>query len=283
MVRFVTSRRWIALSVAVALVAAAGITAVVVLGSRSSAVTLPRSMASTGDSITRAFDLDRSHVLQDDPTDSWSTGSDEAVNSQFDRILAAQPAIAGNVYNDASTGATMAALDGQLATASAQGVAYVTVLMGANDLCTGTVAAMTPTATFQSQFRQALSDFFAADPHAHVFVSSIPDIFQLWEMLQTNIVAQITWAAAHICQSMLSVTATAVQRQQVVEQEQADNAALSSVCRRFAHCRFDGDAVYRANFSAADVSTVDYFHPSLSGQQMLAAVSWSASYWRSTP
>jgi lysophospholipase L1-like esterase len=240
-------------------------------------------MASAGDSITRAFDLDANHFLMDTPADSWSTGIDPAVNSHYDRLLAAEPAIAGHVFNDAKSGAQMVALDGQLQAAAAQRVDYLTVLMGANDLCTATVADMTPTATFRAQFDQALSDFFAADPGAHLLVASIPDLFRLWETLQGNPAAQVVWALAHICQSMLAGGATAAQRQAVVAQEQADNAALASVCARFDHCRSDGGAVYQAVVTAGDVSPVDYFHPSLAGQMKLAAITWAAGYWPRTP
>ncbi len=281
-----TRRRWIVLVVVVALVLAGGITAGVVVSrsssSHSQALALPGSMASAGDSITQAYDIDGSHLLQSSPAESWSTGTDPAVRSQYDRVLSANPSIVGHVFNDAQVGAKMAALGGQLQMAAAQRVNYVTVLMGANDLCTSSVASMTPTASFETELDQALSGFFAADPGAHVFVSSIPDLFQLWATLQSNPGAEIIWALAHICPSMLSVTATAADRQQVVTQEQADNAALASVCSRYAHCRFDGDAVYRQRFSAAEVSSGDYFHPSLMGQSALSAITWAAGFWPST-
>jgi lysophospholipase L1-like esterase len=240
-------------------------------------------MASAGDSITRAFDLDARHFLQDSPEESWASGTDPTVNSHYDRILAANPAIAGRVYNEARSGAKMDDLDGQLKIAASQHVDYVTILMGANDLCTPSVADMTPTAAFEAQFDRALAAFFAADRGAHVFVSSIPDLFRLWDALRTNPLAQITWNLVHICPVLLSVGATAADRQQVVTQEQADNVALASVCRRYDRCRFDDNAVFGVSFAAADVSSVDYFHPSLSGQRNLAAVTWAAGYWPATP
>jgi hypothetical protein len=43
-------------------------------------------------------------------------------------------------------------------------------------------------------------------------------------------------------------------------------------------CRTDGGATYNTTFVASDVSTRDYFHPSVAGQTKLAAVSWSAGY-----
>jgi lysophospholipase L1-like esterase len=240
-------------------------------------------MAATGDSITQAFDADATHFLATAPAESWSTGSDPAINSQFRRIAVASPAVAVKPYNDSQTGAKMAALDSQMKAAAGQGAQYATVLMGANDLCTPTAAAMTPTATFSAEFGRAMSDFFAADPGAHVFVASIPNIFQLWNTMHTNLLAQATWTLGQICQSMLAPGNTAAQRQQVVDQELADNAVLASVCRSHPNCRWDGNAVFNVQFPASDVSTVDYFHPSLAGQKALAVVTWAAGYWPSTP
>jgi lysophospholipase L1-like esterase len=240
---------------------------------------LPNSMASTGDSITRAFDVDWGCLLSDCPQDSWSTGTDTSVDSEYQRILAANPAIAGHEYNDAVSGAKMAALDGQVMTAASQGVQYLTIEMGANDLCVSSTSDMTPTSTFQSEFQTALSDFTAADPGASIFVASIPNIYQLWQDEESNPIAELEWNVFGICPDMLSVSATSAQRQQIVTQEKADNQALASVCAGFPQCRFDNDAVYNFTFTSSDVSDVDYFHPSIAGQNALAAVAWSAGYW----
>jgi len=82
---------------------------------------------------------------------------------------------------------------------------------------------------------------------------------------------------------MLALTNTDAQRQLVVQTELADNAVLASVCRQYPNCRWDNNAVYHVQFSAADVGNFDYFHPSLAGQKALATVTWGAGYWPSTP
>jgi lysophospholipase L1-like esterase len=240
-------------------------------------------MAATGDSITQAFDVNWSGVLSDTPADSWSTGTSTSVDSEYERILAANPAISGHEYNDAVVGATMADLDGQVKTAAAQDVQYLTVEMGANDLCTSSVSSMTPTSTFQSEFQQALTDFSNADPDARIFVASIPNIYQLWEDENSDFIAQLEWNVFGICPDMLSISATSAQRQQIVSQEQADNQVLGNVCAEFSQCLFDNDAVYDFKFTSSDVSDVDYFHPSVAGQAALASIAWSAGYWAGTP
>ncbi|HEY0493947.1 MAG TPA: GDSL-type esterase/lipase family protein, partial [Candidatus Dormibacteraeota bacterium] len=238
---------------------------------------LPNSMASAGDSITRAFDMSFWPwcFLTDCPSYSWSTGGSASLSSQYRRILARNPSIAGHSYNDAKTGANMSALDGQLSTAAGQGVQYVTILMGANDLCTSSIATMTPTATFKSEFQQALANFSVRDPGAYIYVSSLPDIYQLWKVLRTNPSAQSAWKNYNICQSMLSAANSEANRQAVVAQEAADNQALATVCAQVANCRWDNYAGYNFKFPASDVSTIDYFHPNLQGQNAVAATTWS--------
>jgi hypothetical protein len=115
-----------------------------------------------------------------------------------------------------------------------------------------------------------------------VFVSSIPNIYQLWQVLHTNSVARWVWANFHICQSMLAATNTETQRQQVKTREEAFNQVLAEECAKYTRCRWDNWAVYNYQFSASQVSTLDFFHPSLSGQASLARVTWAASWWAST-
>ena len=247
---------------------------------QASTLTLPNSMAAVGDSITRAYDATSCPFPYSDCTAySWSTGTNASVNSQYLRILARNSKISGHAFNDAKTGAQMSALDGQLTTAASQHIQYATVLMGANDVCTSSISTMTPTSTFQSEVQKALADFFAADPRAHLYLSSLPNIFQLWSVLHGNLAAQTVWKLFNICQSMLAASNTDAQRQQVVAREVADNEVLASACSAYTHCRWDGYAGYNYAFPASDISTLDYFHPNVTGQQAIAAITWKASYW----
>lgn len=239
---------------------------------------LPRVMASTGDSITRAFNVGWCCFLRDSPPRSWSTGTNVAVNSHYQRLLRFAPELDA-AHNDARSGARMVELAGQLSAAATQGADYVTVLIGANDVCTSSIATMTPTTTFETQFRGALAGFTASRPEAAVFVASIPNVYRLWELFHTNPWAAFVWGTFRICQSMLSTANTEDMRQQVVARLNSFNDALARVCAEFRQCRWDGYAVYSVQFDPADVSPVDYFHPSVQGQRRLADVTWAASFW----
>ena len=240
---------------------------------------LPTSMAAAGDSITRAYDATLwGCFLADCPANSWATGTSSTVKSQAYRIRAAQPGVSVSASNVAKTGAKMSDLSRQLGLVGA-GVQYVTVLLGANDVCTSSLATMTPTTTFRSQFDGALSAFFAGHPNSFVFVGSIPNVRQLYELFKNNSSARSTWRTFGICQSMLSSSITDATRAQVQAREGEFNNALAAVCATYDRCRWDGLATYNTAFTTADVSTIDYFHPSIAGQAKLAKVTWGASYW----
>jgi lysophospholipase L1-like esterase len=169
---------------------------------------------------------------------------------------------------------------GQAQTAIAQAARYVTIEMGANDVCTRSRWTMTSVSDFRAQFSAAMAELDSGLPAgSHVFVASIPNIYRLWQLLRGNIRAQIVWSAFRICQSMLSPANTEQDRQAVLAREAAFNQVLADVCSGYAFCRFDGNAVFNYQFSASQVSILDYFHPSLSGQAALASVTWARSWW----
>jgi lysophospholipase L1-like esterase len=177
----------------------------------------------------------------------------------------------------------MVDLNGQVTMAVSQGAQYVTILMGANDVCTSTEAAMTPVATVQAQLQQALDTLTRGLPNTRVLVASIPNIYNLWSVLHTKSSAVSTWNLFGICQSMLKNATSNAQtdvdrRARVAQRNVDDNNAIASACALYVHCRFDRNAAYDTQFLAADVSTRDYFHPSVTGQAKASAVTWAATF-----
>ena len=249
----------------------------------SAAPPLPSSMAGIGDSITRATDV--CCWYGDHPAQSWSTGggSFDGIRSHYERIRSLNPGISGRNYNDARAGARMRDAQAQAQTAVTQQARYVTILMGANDVCTDSAATMTSVSDFRAQFSATMGVLASGLPAgSHVFVSSIPNVYRLWQLLRTDPAAQIVWSVAQICQAMLSPFNTEEQRQAVLAREQAFNQVLAEVCGQYATiCRFDDYAVFNYSFSASQVSTLDYFHPNLAGQATLAALTWQRSWWAS--
>jgi lysophospholipase L1-like esterase len=265
-------RRFLRLGVVAAFLAAAPVA--------STAPPLPSSIAGIGDSITRATDV--CCWYGDHPAQSWTTGGGafDGIRSHYERIRVLRPSIQGRNYNDARAGARMRDAQGQAQTAVNQGAQYVTILMGANDVCTSTPSTMTSVSDFRAQFAATMSVLVSGLPAgSHVFVSSIPNVYQLWQILRSDPAAQFVWSVAQICQSMLSPANTEQDRQAVLAREQAFNDVLAEVCSQYAMCDFDDYAVFNYPFSRNQVSRLDYFHPSLAGQAALASVTWQHSWW----
>jgi lysophospholipase L1-like esterase len=249
-------------------------------GSVAAPPPLPDSIAAIGDSITQAVDV--CCFYGNWPGHSWSTGYVplDGIASHYERIRAENPDIRGRRWNNAVSGAQMADAPDQARRTVAQGAEYVTILMGANDLC-GWDGTLTPTATFRAQFTETLDILRTGLPGTRVFVASIPNLYQLWSILRTDPVAQLVWQAAGICPSMLDFFNSPADRQAVIDREREFNAVLESVCATWSNCRFDDHLTYNYAFTRDLVSRLDYFHPSLRGQATLAALTWQASWWGS--
>jgi lysophospholipase L1-like esterase len=268
-------RRHLAVLIALALALLVPVTA--------SARSFPQVIASTGDSITRAYNTGW-WPYTDNPAASWSTGTDTRVLSHRQRLQQLTPSGKLTAHNNARSGAKMSDLTRQMEAAVGQKADYVTVLMGANDVCTSSEASMTSVADFTAQFTKAMDTITTGRPSVTVYVVSIPDIYRLWEIYKDSFVARTVWNTARICQSMLAnpgSTADAdVQRRLRVQARNAEfNGVLEQVCAAYRQCLFDGNVVFATEFARGDVSARDYFHPSLTGQARLAETTWLAGPW----
>jgi lysophospholipase L1-like esterase len=290
------------------------------LAAPAQAVKPPKTMAALGDSITQAFNTEINPPtcptfspagLLDCPKNSWSTGTNPVVNSQFQRIRAINPGRNPVAFNDSRSGARATDLLGQAQTAVTQDPDYVTVLIGANDACRSTIAQQTPTATFRSQVQAALDTLVSGDPKVYIQVVSIPDINKLHAIFTSppDPNALTRWSLFSVCQALLAnplsnAQADVDRRADFRSQVIAYNAALADVCAQYKRCKFDGNAGFNTSFTASDVATVtntggldifpfnaipivgsgnanstaDYFHPSLQGQTRIAAVTWSSTF-----
>ncbi|GIE98856.1 GDSL-type esterase/lipase family protein [Paractinoplanes rishiriensis] len=244
----------------------------------ASAKGYPNSMAALGDSISAGFGSCGAYLVCG--RNSWSTGTAEAVDSHYRRILAKNSKIRGNVRNFARPGAEADALAGQAARAVDMKAQYVTVLIGANDACADRVTGMTSVATFRAEVDRALDRLKAGLPKSRILVASIPDVYRLWEMGRESTQAVRVWDRLDICPSMLAnpnseADADEDRRRAVRDRIDAYNDELRELCRGYGKkCRWDGGQVHQVRYGLDRVNQVDYFHPNLEGQADLADVTF---------
>jgi len=241
---------------------------------------IPTAIAAAGDSISIATNHSLTcTIFGGCASRSWTTGSNTTVDSHFLRLRDYNSRL--TTRNAAFSGATMASLDGQFTRILANNYrpGYVTVLIGANDIC-GT--SLTAVDTFRTQFTTAMTKLYQTSPGTSVFVASIPDLKRLYDLMKPNPRALSAWAQFGVCPLVLGVNAN---RETAFAHQVALNGVLQSVCASFVtaatpnRCRFDGGAVFNTDFLTTDVSTVDYFHPSAAGQKKLSQAAWTASFW----
>ncbi|OJF11237.1 lysophospholipase L1-like esterase [Couchioplanes caeruleus] len=237
----------------------------------------PSSMAALGDSITAG--TASCAVYVGCSRNSWSTGSAEAVDSHYRRLLETDPALKGRARNFAVPGAQAADLPAQAASAVDAGSAYVTILIGANDVCAGGVDDMTSVRTFRSHVDKAFGRLKRGLPESRILVASIPDVYRLWELGHDDAKAVQAWRRG-VCPAMLAnATSTADadddRRRRVDERIDAYNDQLAQACEAYGRrCRWDGGAAHGVRFSLDLVSKADYFHPNVAGQNRLADVTY---------
>jgi lysophospholipase L1-like esterase len=238
---------------------------------------VPRITAALGDSMSRAAGADGTRNLQ--PENSWTTGTGLKVNSHYKRLVAASGKTITS-KNFAVSGSHSVHLKAQAVKASTAKANYVTVLSGANDICAASsVATLPEVETYKTNIRNALTALNAGTVKPQIFVGSVPSLLGLYNAGKTDPDALAVWSAYSMCGVMLgNATDTSVEandRRAAVEARVQDfNVALNEVCAEYSKCHFDDNAIYNLVFTSADLSSRDHFHPSISGQNMVAAATW---------
>jgi lysophospholipase L1-like esterase len=211
---------------------------------------------------------------------SWSTGNDGETQGFAARIGEAtghQP----DTGMLAGAGARARDLPTQAAAAASGGADLVTILIGGNDACAPTLADMTPTADYAASVKQALTALDASPQKPVVFIASVPYLNGLLTAHSGSSAARHLWEKNHVCQSLLanpssSASADVQRRAAVAARVNEYNSALAEQCAAASKCVFDGGAVATIDFTAEQISDVDFFHPSRAGQLAIADAAWTA-------
>ena len=148
---------------------------------------------------------------------------------------------------------------------------------------------MTSVDAFRTQFQAAMATLRAGSPGRTSTSSASRESWACTSSSADNWWARFIWGIAGICQSLLANPGS-TQQADVDRRARVGPAELGLQPGRSpksAHatprCLWDGGAAFNTPFAASDVSG-DYFHPSVSGQAKLSAVSWADGYtWTAAP
>lgn len=247
-------------------------TCALVLGSLSASAVYPNAMATIGDSISRGALADDS-IDDDQPEHVWSTGYDggDACNSHLERIRVQVPGAVGN--NNAWNGAQSDDLLAQSNTSVSQGVQYVTIQMGGNDVCGDNSAEMTSIATWEFRWNEAIDVLQAGLPGADILVTATVNVRRVYDVGKSNLGCLLKWNTFGWCDNMLTNGST--QRNEATAQLIAYNSSLASLTAAQG-VWYDADT-YGYAFSRGQLSSIDCFHPDISVNGAMADLTYDAS------
>ena len=272
-----------------ALLAVLAMLVCVPLGSASPqrAAAYPSSMAVLGTATAKGWQSNPARPMQPAPENSWATGTNPAVQSIYERILAVNPAIKAHNVN-LSTGVNALELAGHELDNFADEVHKALQLKVKPDLvlvqvidrplkCDGTTER--DIAGYGAKFGASLEALAQGLPNAKIFVISqwgSPASYVKYLMgLDTG--TRLKNAGKKPCQLVSSPSGAVVPSRVAYANSivAAQQKQLSTACAKLPNCRYDGGAAQRMPIGPADVAEFQ-FTPTIAGQAKLAAVEWKA-------
>jgi lysophospholipase L1-like esterase len=266
---------------------------------RTAAVPLPALLAAIGDSYSQAWSVSSSY-LYDHPQFSWVVGTskNDGVLSLLERFraLGASPivvdaATSGRKMADAQRQANLVVAAARKL--SAGKIAYVTFELGTNDLC-ASPDFMTGPAAFRTQLQTAIATLKAGLPAgSRILMLPVPNFPHFRDITQASPAARALLALPrnlNRCAPYLGTYSSTAALKASSYLAQYD-AGLKAACDDINApegtggrlvCSYNAALLADSDFTIKDLSTVDYFHPSLSGQAKMAADAWRADVWASS-
>jgi lysophospholipase L1-like esterase len=261
---------------------------------------LPALLGVIGDSYSQAWSVSP-EFLRDHTQFSWVIGTDQGdgVFSLLERFraLGGSPAVvdAATSGKKIDDGPRQADLVVAAARKLAPGkTAYVTFELGTNDLC-ASPDFMTDPAIFAAQLQMAISTLRTGLPAgSRILMLPVPDFPHFRDITQADPAAKALLALPqnlYRCAPYLGGSSP-------TDIAKADgylaryDASLEAACADInAHegatgrlrCTYNAAVLADSDFRIEDLSTYDYFHPSLSGQRRMAQNAWMADVWGSLP
>lgn len=228
------------------------------------------TLGAVGDSISVGTDAE---YFGENPELSWATG--DGINSHKKRLERMYTEVRS--VNAAFNGARVSDLEAQVDQVLVEDPAYVTVMIGGNDVCQWTEFDGDVLQHFAAQFKSALMRL-TEDSSRNVLVVPIPDLLHLRATgLATYPQCQFIWNITGICDPLLSSNTTEEQRRFFKNRVDAVNSVMKAAADQYG-VKY-ASAVATERFLPAHISAIDCFHPSRLGQEYLSLKTWSPEFF----
>ena len=230
---------------------------------------------SMGDSITAGFNTrwpgDFNNVRY-----NWSTGISNRVKSHLHRLkkIISQDVKAINV---AKSRATSYGLVEQLQGIKAPTIDYLTLLIGANDVCAWTEEFAEDLRKFRDNVKHIIDEVIATNGEVRIVLPAIPNMYRIYD--QGKDTCGWRWNYFKACPSLLSSARSDWERLEFRDRLIAANETLTKLADKYEkNVKFVRE-VFDFEFSREHVSRLDCFHPSIAGQNELARITWENGWY----
>lgn len=232
------------------------------------------NMVAVGDSITVGFNSDSMGVNFDK---SWSTGTDRSVNSHYLRlsemyeVKAINKAVAGSTITQALNQVVEAIEESTIP------IDYLTMIVGANDLCGWPLEDENYLAEYTKHLQNAIAVAIVHNPEIKILISSLPDIRRLYEIGKEKRFCRTVWNTGRVCPKILSPRAK--NREIYFDRWQAMNDEISNIARDNHTNIIFTEEISNYQFTDEDISRWDCFHPSAKGQNKISETLWMLGWF----
>jgi len=230
-------------------------------------------MGALGDSITAGFNAGG---LFDHKRNSWSGGF--AIDSHAVKLRAklGQHVRSRNV---AKSGAFISDLPRQAGLLLRAGYRpdYVTILIGANDICTGQQKTEPLIKSSRLILDETLAKLRSSNSDVKIALAGVPNLPHLYNIMKEKPTCLKQWKSFNVCSTILlakpeqikEATHTWQSFNQMLEQFAADNPE---------HVKF-APKTSEPIFQTSEVSAIDCFHPNVRGQVFLSNSVWEQGWY----
>ena len=232
-------------------------------------------MISMGDSITAGFNT-RWPGDFNNGRYNWSTGGSDKVESHYSHIkkIIAKEVKAVNVSKSRATSHELALQWRNIETPT---IDYMTLLIGANDICDWHDDYAYDQAKFRGNVRYIIDKVIGVNSEVRIVLPSIPNMYHLYEQGKDKCSGR--WDYFEICPNLLSSKRSDDERLAFRDRLLAANATLEELASHYQdNVKFVRE-VFEYKFSMQHVSRLDCFHPSILGQNELARLTWENGWY----
>tara|TARA_Y100001958_G_C21170243_1_gene502182 strand:- start:302 stop:1123 length:822 start_codon:yes stop_codon:yes gene_type:complete len=235
-------------------------------------------MGAIGDSITSGVNANGVGIHKHF---SWSTGkgtSTRSFQSHYKKIELMKKTEV-KAYNMAKGGARSKDLPKQAIKLAKKKVDYATILIGANNLCDWKTSNQQQLDQFEKDVRTSINTLLESNRNIKIFLAPVPDMYNLWWINRNNNKCTKMWDTFNICSSILSSSLTDEQREEFKQRWEDLNRTLERISYDYMkNIKFDLGISY-TRFQRKHISTVDCFHPSLEGQELISKKAWDNGWF----